>query len=601
MRSKGRWNTVIRGIATACFAVWPALVSAFEITLTAPGAPTDLTERLRGASSTIAAQVRGVQSPQEVLAASLADYTTLVQVLYDAGYFSPVVNIRIDGREAAYINPLDTPNSIARIAISVKTGKPFRFGRADIGPLAPGTDLPDTFGAGKPATTGAIRDAAVAGIAGWRKVGNAKASVGGQRIVANHRDAVLDADIRLLPGPKLRFGTMAVAGQSRVRPEAIARIAGFPTGETYSPERVQKVATRLRRTGTFASVSMQEAEQPNTDGSLDFVTTIEDRPLRRLSFGVELSSNDGLDLLAKWTHRNLWGAAERLRFEAAIRNIGGTEQIDGRLLLRLDRPATLGPDDNTFYVADLERRNQQHYTATRGMVGIGVRRVFADDLYGEMSLNGGLTIADDAFGTGRRFQLITLPLKVEWDRRNDKISATSGFFLETTLTPFTGFSNTESGAQIVADGRGYLSLTSTGAVVLAGRVQMGSVIGASQIGTSPEFLFFSGGAGSVRGQPFESLGIPVGTGIAGGRSMLAVSAEIRGRVTEKISLVGFMDFASIGSDSFVSGTSASHSGAGIGVRYDLGNFGPLRLDLALPVGGTTGQGLQFYLGIGQAF
>lgn len=44
-----------------------------------------------------------------------------------------------------------------------------------------------------------------------------------------------------------------------------------------------------------------------------------------------------------------------------------------------------------------------------------------------------------------------------------------------------------------------------------------------------------------------------------------------------------------------------HSGAGLGVRYDLGGLGPLRLDLALPVDGDTGDGLQFYLGIGQAF
>jgi translocation and assembly module TamA len=36
------------------------------------------------------------------------------------------------------------------------------------------------------------------------------------------------------------------------------------------------------------------------------------------------------------------------------------------------------------------------------------------------------------------------------------------------------------------------------------------------------------------------------------------------------------------------------------VRYDTG-FGPVRLDLAVPVGGKTGRGLQVYVGIGQAF
>ncbi len=605
MQSKGRWDSVTRGIATVCatlmVALLPGLVLAAQTTLRAPGAPDDLADRLREASSTMSASARGLDSAQELLAASLSDYRTLVQVLYDEGYFAPVVHIRLDGQEAAYIGPLNTPRSVAQIVIDVKTGPLFRFGQADIGPLAPDTRLPATYARGQLATTGAIRDAALAGIDGWRSVGHAKVDVGGQRITANNHDAVLDADIRMLPGPKLDFGAMAVTGESRVRREAIARIAGFPTGETFNPELVQQVGTRLRRTGTFLSVSIKEADQPNPDGTLDFVTSVTDMPLRQISFGVELSSSDGLDLSAKWTHRNLWGAAERLRFEATLRNLGGPEQADGRLSLRLDRPATLGPDDNIFYLAEIERRDQTHYNVLRGFVGIGARRVYSDQLFGEMSLGGGVTIADDAFGTGRKFKLLTLPIKVEWDKRNHKVNATSGVFLDARVTPFTGFSNTESGTQVMIDGRGYISLTQSGSVVLAGRVQAGSVLGASQSSTSPEYLFFSGGAGTVRGQPFESLGTPVGGLIAGGRSILAVSAEIRGRVSKKLSLVGFYDFGAIDAGSMISSGSPYHSGAGLGLRYDLGGFGPLRLDLAMPIDGTTGDGLQFYLGIGQAF
>ena len=41
-------------------------------------------------------------------------------------------------------------------------------------------------------------------------------------------------------------------------------------------------------------------------------------------------------------------------------------------------------------------------------------------------------------------------------------------------------------------------------------------------------------------------------------------------------------------------------GAGLGLRYATA-IGPIRLDLAVPVGGSTGDGLQIYLGLGQAF
>jgi len=601
MRSTCRWWAVFCGIVTAMVAVVPGMALAYVPSLNAPGAPEEVTDRLRAASAVMATESHGRDSPQEVLAAAMSDYRTLVQVLYAEGYFSPVVTIRLDGREAADFGPLHIPHAVNRVEISVTTGPAYRFGRADIGPLAPETDLPEGYATGQPASTGVIRDAAIAGVDGWRDVGHAKAEVGGQKITANHPAAKLDADLRLLPGPKLSFGTMILAGETTVRPEAIAKIAGFPAGETYSPAQVQKVTTRLRRTGTFASVSITEAETPNGDATLDFETTLRDMPQRQLSFGAELSSSEGLDLSFKWTHRNFFGAAERLRFEAKLRNLGGQEDVDGRIALRLDRPATLGPDDNTFYIAEIERKNQEHYNATRALVGIGARRVFSDNLLAEMTLTGGVTIADDAFGTDRRFELITLPTNIVWDKRNDKVNATKGFFLDATLTPFVGFGGTQAGAQIIMDGRGYFSLTQSNSIVLAGRIQMGSVVGASQAGTSPEFLFFTGGAGSVRGQPFESLGIPVGASVAGGRSMLAASAEIRGKVTEKISLVGFFDIAAVDAGSFVSDASSYHSGAGLGIRYDLGGFGPLRFDLAYPVSGSTGDGLQFYLGIGQAF
>lgn len=597
----GRWGAILCGAATLCAALAPDLALAVETSLTAPNAPETLQDRLRDSSAALSAEDRGLDSVQELLAASLSDYRTLVQILYDEGYFSPVVHIRLDGREAAYIKPLNLPRSVARIEISVTTGPAFLFGRAGMAPVARGTKLPETYQSGQPASTGAIRNAAIAGIDGWRKAGHAKAKVGHQKIIANNRAAVLDADITLAPGPKLSFGKMTVTGQSRVRPDAMARIAGFPTGEVFSPEQVQKVGTRLRRTGAFSSVSIKEAELPNPDGTLDFETVVEDQPLRRISFGVELSSRNGLDLSAKWTHRNLWGAAERLRFEAAIRNLGGEEDIDGRLSVRLDLPAKLGPDDSMFYLAEIERRNRTHYNVTRGVLGVGVRRVFSDVLFGELSFGGSLSIADDAFGSNRKFRILALPARLNWDRRNDPVNATDGFYIDTRAVAFAGFSGSDSGAQLIVDARGYQSLTKSDSIILAGRVQFGSVVGASQQGVSPDLLFFSGGAGSVRGQPYESLGIPVGTKVAGGRSMLALSGEVRGRITEKISLVGFFDFGAVDANSFVDKNSVYHSGAGLGVRYDLGGFGPLRLDLALPVDGTTGEGLQFYIGIGQAF
>lgn len=579
----------------------PTSLAALETTLSVPGGSEELVERLEETSSVTTAESRGLDTPLEILSAALSDYRTIVQILYDEGYFSPVVSIKLDGQEAAELSSLSVPAQINRAVITINTGPKFTFGEAIVQPVAPETVLPEEFAIGKLATTGAIQQATSAGVQGWRNAGYAKAGVEGQKVIARHAQAKLDAEIDLAPGPRLRFGKMFIKGDTDVRHRSIEKIAGFPAGEVFSPEKIQKVGTRLRRTGTFNVVAIEERENPNPDGTLDFDATFEDLPKRQLTFGFEIASRDGIDVTTTWTHRNVFQRAERLRFEAAIRNIGGSEDIDGRIGLRLDQPDRLGPDDSTFWNAILERRNTDNYNVTRASLGYGARRTFSDRLYAEASAGFQWSSADDAYGDDRRFRYFIIPFRSEWDQRDSKVSATRGYYLDSQIMPFAGLSDTESGIRLFFDGRSYTSLGTGGRIVLAGRVQLGSVIGPSPDGVTPDFLFFSGGAGTVRGQPYESLGIPVGTGVAGGKSFLGLSAEVRGKVTEAISLVGFYDYGTVDTSSFIGSGAEYHSGAGLGVRYDLGGFGPLRLDLAVPVQGDTGNGLQFYIGIGQAF
>ena len=601
MHKRGARSVLACWLFGALIANAPSALLALETSLAAPGASKDLTKRLEEASSIMTAKSRGLDTPLEVLSAALSDYRTIVQIMYDAGYFAPAVSIKLDGKEAADLSSLSVPAKINRARITIKTGPAFTFGTAVVQPLAPDTELPEQFASGKPATTGAIQQAASAGVQAWRDAGHAKASVADQEIIARHAQARLDARIDLAQGPRLKFGKMYIHGDTDVRHRSIEKIAGFPTGQVYSPAGVQKVGTRLRRTGTFNVVSIQERETPNPDGTLDFDATFEDMPKRRLTFGVELASREGLDVTATWTHRNVFRRAERLRFEAAIRNIGGSEDIDGRIGLRLDQPDRLGPDDNTFWSALLERRNTDNYNVTIASLAYGARRTFSDQLYAEASAGFQWSDADDAYGDRRKFRYFIIPFRSEWDKRDSKVSATRGFYLDSQIMPFAGLSGTDSGIRMFFDGRAYTSFGTGGGLVLAGRVQVGSVIGPPADGVTPDFLFFSGGAGTVRGQPYESLGIPVGSGVAGGRSFIGLSGEVRGKVTQNLSLVGFYDYGVVDTSSFIGSGAEDHAGAGLGVRYDLGGFGPLRFDLAYPVSGDTGDGLQFYLGIGQAF
>jgi translocation and assembly module TamA len=195
-------------------------------------------ERLRSNSLLLQEPEDGARTAQDIVAAARADYARLVATLYEFGHFAPVVSITLDGREASGLSPFDVPAQIGRVRIEVEPGPAFSFGTAEIGPLAGGTELPEEFRPGGPASTPVLQRTTSAAIERWRIAGRAVAEVGGQRIVARHRDAALDATIRIEPGPVVSFGQLDPArSQSRMRHRADHRDRRPPRGRDLLPRR----------------------------------------------------------------------------------------------------------------------------------------------------------------------------------------------------------------------------------------------------------------------------------------------------------------------------------------------------------------------------
>ncbi|WP_058263673.1 autotransporter assembly complex protein TamA [Thalassovita gelatinovora] len=559
-----------------------------------------LLKRLRGASLLRTAQREEVSDPQDLFSTALADYQRMVETLYALGYYSGTVSIRIDGREAALIPALNPPKQINDIEILIDPGKPFRFETTEIAPLAAGTQLPEGFRRGERARAEVVIDAARNAVDGWRDIGHAKAKIAAQRLVADHAAQTLAAEIAIAPGPQVRFGDLVLSGDSKVRAERIRRIAGLPSDTIYSPAELKKVATRLRRSGAFRSVAVTEDERLKPGNRMDIgVAVVDDKP-RRFGAGVELSTYEGLTLSGFWMHRNLLGGAERLRIDAEIAGIEGQNSgIDYTLGARIERPAVYGADTKGYIRFDLESLDEPDYQSDEVSAAIGATRIFSDHLQGSIEIELSYSETDDVYGQ-RDFTLAALPMSLEWDRRDDTLNPKTGHYLDAGVTPFVGLNGEASGAQATFDGRIYRRLDPAGRLVVAGRLQLGSVVGPALSEASPNYLFYSGGGGTVRGQPYQSLGVDVGGGSIGGRSFVGLSAEIRAKLTEKISVVGFGDTGYVGAESFYDGSGNWHSGAGIGLRYDT-TVGPLRLDVAAPVSGDTGDGVQIYIGIGQAF
>jgi len=218
----------------------------------------------------------------------------------------------------------------------------------------------------------------------------------------------------------------------------------------------------------------------------------------------------------------------------------------------------------------------------------------------------GLLAAREVTDLGTKtYTLFTLPMGATMDRRDNPTDAKNGYYIEAAATPFMNINTGAVGSRVFGDARVYRSFGENNKFTLAGRTQIGTVMGSAISDTPADFLFYSGGGGTVRGQSYDSLGVSTTvsgvTTTTGGLSFLGAQAEARFSVTSKIGLVGFYDYGQIGADAGFSGSSNWHAGAGIGVRYNTG-IGPIRLDVATPASGDgAGKSVQVYIGIGQSF
>lgn len=564
-------------------------------------------ETARGALSaaSLLLSLDGEAAPQDYVAAARADYRRLLTALYAEGYYSGTVSITIDGREAAAIAPLDAPRQIGTVVISVDAGPQFTFGDVQLAPLPPGKSVDADLGPRQPARFGEIQTAVRGVVDAWRDLGYAKVSVAEQRIIARHETDKLDVAVGFDTGPRLRFGPLIVSGNETVSDDRIREIAGLPVGEVFSPAEIVAAERRLRRTGTFESVAFTESESIGPDDTLPISALMAEAKPRRIGFGIELASIEGLTVSSFWLHRNFLGGAERFRADAEIAGIAGeTGGIDYSLGASFNRPATFGPDTDYFLTGQISREDEPDFLIDKIAVETGFSRIITEDLTVRAGV-GLLHAREETALDTREYTLLTLPLDATLDRRDNPTNAQEGYYIDLSATPFISADGEIAGARLYGDLRGFVTLGEGERLTFAGRGQVGSVLGASIDEAPADYLFYSGGGGTVRGQPYQALGVETVQGMdiitTGGTSFIGAQLEARYLIRENISLVGFYDIGHVGETATPTEGGDWHAGTGLGVRYNTG-IGPIRLDIGTPASGDDAFGaVQLYIGIGQAF
>ena len=165
-------------------------------------------------------------------------------------------------------------------------------------------------------------------------------------------------------------------------------MADLPEGEPFDPDDIAAGQDRLNRLGVFNAVRFDEADAIGPDGSLPITVRVEDRRPRTVGVGGTLSTIDGIGVAAYWLHRNLFGRAERLRFDASVDGLGGfarPEQLrlQPRRHLHQARGLDAGHQLRHRLVAqqvDFDTYREKSITASAGLSQTFGRRLTGDAL-----------------------------------------------------------------------------------------------------------------------------------------------------------------------------------------------------------------------------
>lgn len=583
----------------------------YTIALDTGSADRALKKSLENTSLLLADEEKPVSGDIGLVVKARDDRDRLIATLYEHSLYGGIVKVFIDGRDLDTLppNPTFDRSRPVPVTVIVQPGDPFTLGQITLEGDAARLD-PAEFDLipGESAGSLKILRATDAMSERLKDEGRPLTEVRQRQVVADHRSKTVNVTIAVEAGPVAPLGEVTVRGARAVDSTFIARYSRLRPGDTYSPEQLRKAAERLRMLGTFSSVTINEAEGLANDGSLPIGITVSEGKHRYFGVGASYSSLDGAGLEGYWGHRNLFGQAESLRIEGAVRGLGEARSIDDLSALDYNAGITFIKPGAFFPSATLEASIKGSSVTTdfydaatiTGKLGLSY------ELTDQDKVNAGVQLAydsiDDAFADGNTYLTFGVPIGYQRDTRDNRLNPTEGHYGTVTVTPSYEFFDQTIFTSLEGSISGYLGLGEEDRIVLAGRLSAGSLVGGGDLSAIPATRrFFVGGGGSVRGYSFQEITPYTDEGDGtGGRSFATVNLEARVSVTETIGIVPFLDIGTASQET-IPDFSDLRMGAGVGLRY-MTPFGPLRLDVAMPLQRYEG-GSRFgiYAGIGQSF
>jgi translocation and assembly module TamA len=527
------------------------------------------------------------------------DADLLAELLRARGFYDALVRTRVEAAPAG--------GGEVTVTLEAEPGPVYRFAEVKLpGIEAAGADeaaLREAFGviANEPVDAARV----TAGEASLRvelgKRGYAFAEVGEMDIALDHETRTAALVLPVNPNGTRQFGRIRVEGRPLFSARHIQTIARWKRGEPFQAPLVEDLRRALIATGLVSSVAIRPVAAEGR--SVDLAVSLERAPMRTIAGQAGYGTGEGIRIEGSWQHRNLLPPEGAVTFRGVI---GTQEQLLGVVLrrnnfLRRDQVLTA-----QFAVSHIDRAA---YDARTTILSGAVERQTNLIWQKKWTWSAGAELVatdeedvDLASGTTRRrtFFIGALPASLSYDGSNDLLDPTAGYRLALRLSPEASLqSGTFGYARTQIDASLYQPFTPT--VTLAGRIRLGTILGAGRDRIAPSRRFYAGGGGSVRGYGFQRLGPrdPVFDDPIGGRSLTEFAVEARIR-WGNWGIVPFLDGGNI-STSPLPKFDNLRFGAGIGVRYHT-RFGPIRVDVGTPLNPRSGDSrVAVYVSLGQAF
>ncbi|NLD54857.1 MAG: outer membrane protein assembly factor [Burkholderiaceae bacterium] len=388
-------------------------------------------------------------------------------------------------------------------------------------------------------------------------------------------------DVVVESGERLAFGELEIEGLGRYDRRIVEDLRPFRPGDPFSEAKLQEFASRLRSSGYFSSVSALPdllALQDDPDArQVRIQVVLDELARRRVVFGLGYSTDEGPRGQVGFEHRDLFG--RNVQMESALVVSAKRQRAFAHFRTPYD-------DDNRFYGFGqrVEREDIEQLVTLRSNTYVGFGRRDGD-IESFTSLQYQIErerIPAGPFGPAERNSLSALVLGKSWTLRR----------VDSALDPRDGYavSLQVSGArdEVLSD-RSFLRLhtratrfqpmpagTAFDGDTLVALFELGVVAASSRDGIPSENLFRAGGVQSIRGYAYQSLGVPRGDAIVGGRYLAIASLEYQHRLTDAYSLAAFVDYGNAGDSRSDFDPVA---GYGLGLRWRT-PIGPVNLDVA---------------------